>query len=143
MGLTTFATNWREARTRSAEVRKRFLERQIEEFYGPLLAVSHRRNAIYDIRQRLSTAFEADPEKRRTIRHFIRKNYFEKLNAEIEEILTRRLHLLEDAKMPESFRIFLTHSIQTDLQTRLWNDQHIDNRIVEGTRFPNTFRSPS
>ena len=58
---------------------------------------------------------------------------------EIEEILTRRLHLLEDAKMPESFRIFLTHSIQTDLQTRLWNDQHIDNQVVRGTSFPPTF----
>ena len=55
--LTTYATNWREARTRSAEVRKRFLERQIEEFYGPLLAISYRRNAIYDIRQRLLDGF--------------------------------------------------------------------------------------
>jgi hypothetical protein len=139
--LTSYTTSKREERTRSAEVRKRFLERQIEEFYGPLLAISHRRDAIYEIRQRLSAAFETEPDKRRTIRTFIRKNYFEKLNMEIEEILTRKLHLLEDAKLPESFQAFLTHSIQVDLQTRLWNEKNIDNQIVKGIPFPQTFSS--
>ncbi len=41
--------------------------------------------------------------------------------------------------MPDSFQSFLTHAIQTDLQTRLWTDEHIDNQVVSGTSFPPTF----
>src|SRR5271166_356124 len=36
--------------------------------------------------------------------------------------------------MPDSFQNFLTHTIQGDLQTRLWTDEHIDNRVVEDAR---------
>ncbi len=41
--------------------------------------------------------------------------------------------------MPDSFQTFLTHAIQADLQRRLWTDEHIDNRIVEGTPCPPAF----
>jgi hypothetical protein len=58
--LNALVTSWREVRARRDETRKRFLERQIEEFYGPLLALSRQRNAIHDIRERLFAAFESD-----------------------------------------------------------------------------------
>ena len=133
--LGNFATNQREARSRSDELRKRFLEKQIEEFYGPLLAISQRRDAISDIRQKLIMAFEPDKDKSARIRSFIRKNYYEKLNHEMEDILTRKLHLLEDTEMPSSFRTFLIHAIQADLQYKLWREEQIDNRIFEGNAF--------
>jgi hypothetical protein len=57
----------------------------------------------------------------------------------MQQIITNKLHLLEDTKMPDSFQKFLTHSIQADLQTRLWTDEHIDNRVVEGISFPQAF----
>ena len=57
----------------------------------------------------------------------------------MQQIITNKLHLLEDTKMPDSFQNFLTHTIQGDLQGRLWTDEHIDNRVVEGIGFPQAF----
>jgi hypothetical protein len=37
--LGSYLTNRRDAEARRVEIRKRYLERQIEEFYGPLLAI--------------------------------------------------------------------------------------------------------
>ena len=137
--LNALVTSWREVRARRDETRKRFLERQIEEFYGPLLALSRQRNAIHDIRERLFAAFDSDEDKSATIRQFVRQRYYEKLDLEMQQILTNKLHLLEDTKMPDSFQNFLTHTIQADLQGRLWTDEHIDNRVVEGLGFPQAF----
>ena len=71
--LNALVTSWREVRTRRDETRKRFVERQIEEFYGPLLAISRQRNAVHDIRERLVAAFESDKDKSATIRQFVRQ----------------------------------------------------------------------
>ncbi len=56
--LGNYATKRREAQNRAAEVRKQFLEKQIAEFYGPLLSLLSRVDAIQDIRKRLIEAFQ-------------------------------------------------------------------------------------
>ena len=111
--LGNFATKRRDAITRAAEIRKQFLERQIEEFYGPLLSLSSRIAAIRDIRDRLVDAFEKKGENLNgdtlvKLRRFVRTEFTMPTNRQIEQILTNRLHLLGEDNMPETFFLFLT-----------------------------------
>jgi hypothetical protein len=143
-GLGNRATNRRETRLRIDEIRKRFLERQIEEFYGPLLAISRRINAIGAIRQTLIDAFDAaghnrDSELVMKIRGFIRTQYFMPSHLEIQDILTRKLHLLGEKQMPNSFQSFLNYATQYSIQRRLWTEENIDNMFVKGPTYPEKF----
>jgi hypothetical protein len=142
--LGNFATKRRDAITRAAEIRKQFLERPIEEFYGPLLSLSSRIAAIRDIRDRLVDAFEKKGENLNgdtlvKLRRFVRTEFTMPTNRQIEQILTNRLHLLGEDNMPETFFLFLTSTIQAEIQSKLWAEQNIDSQIVRGLPFPKAF----
>ena len=142
--LSSYMTNRRDAEARRAEIRKRYLERQIEEFYGPLLAISRRVDAVHAIRDTLLKAFQATDQKQdknllKQIGEFTSAEYSQPAYREMQEILTKKLHLLEETGIPSSFQIFLDRTVQRSIQTRLWTDKHIDNSIVEGIPYPHEF----
>jgi hypothetical protein len=142
--LSSNAANRRDAKARREEIRKRHLERQIEEFYGPLLAISRRVEAVHEIRDKLFKAFEATGERSdgdllKRVVNFTSSEYSQPSYAEIQEILTKKLHLLEDTNIPDSFQLFLNRTVQRSIQTRLWTQEHIDNSVVRGDPYPHEF----
>src|SRR5271166_3242370 len=135
--LTASAAIRREAEARREEIRKNHLELQIKEFYGPLLAISRRVEAVHAIRDELVKAFkdkgeEPESDLLRRLTNFTSSRFSQPAYAEMQEILTRKLHLLEDTEISSSFQEFLDRIVQRSIQSRLWTEEHIDNTIVKG-----------
>jgi len=130
----------REDQTRRLEKTIRHLERQIEEFYGPLFNLVHQIVIANHVQQRIlsgSSKGKLSDEQYLRVRRFFQERFFFPIHAEITQILKNRLHLVEGANMPPEFYQYLKHSIQEQSQSMLWNNQQIDTSFVQGEPYPN------
>jgi hypothetical protein len=127
------------ARKSQAEARQRYLQRQIEEFYGPLFSLVWQVFTCNHLQHRILSAGKLDQDQRgRVVEHFATA-YFKPLHDEIRQVLKSKLYLVQGADMPQSFYDYLQSSTQEILQHELWAREHIDTSFIQGQRFPDAF----
>ena len=130
----------REDDTRRLESTLRHLERQIEEFYGPLFNLVHQIVIANHVQHKiLSGAGSAQLARDRveTVQRMFRKRFFFPVHAEVNEILKTRLHLVEGTQMPDVFYRYLRHALQEQAQAALWEEHQVDTGFVPGEPYPN------
>jgi len=141
--ITNYLTKKKEDRVRQLEGTKKHLERQIEEFYGPLFNLVHQIVVCNHVQHEIlyskdskgnsiKSASDADE-----VRQFFQENYFIPLHDEMIRILKTKLYLVEGAEMPDSFYKYLRHSIQEQVQGTLWRKHGVDTSHVAGLPYPN------
>lgn len=141
--VTNYLVKEKEDRVRQLEGTKKHLERQIEEFYGPLFNLVHQIVVCNHVQHQIlysedskgnSIKSAADADK---VRQFFQDNYFVPLHEEMIRILKTKLYLIEGAEMPDSFYKYLRHSIQEQVQGTLWRKHGVDTSHVRGLPYPN------
>jgi hypothetical protein len=135
----------REDRARKLDAHKKHLERQIEEFYGPLFNIIIRLESAVEIQnkilaERSRKGIDSNSNEMLVLRRFVKEQFTRPLNAQIEKILAEKLYLVGSRQIPLSFRSFLNHSIQNDLQYRLWSEKNVSTLDIDGIPFPRAFK---
>ena len=139
--VTYAYTKRREDRTRRIELRLRYLQRQIEELYGPLYSLILQIFNVWEVRERLVGAdgTRLATEHRDRVEKYLWEEYFFPLHKEIRDLLRTKLYLLDGHEIPPSFEQYLQHSTQEACQIRLWSDLGIDTRHISGVEWPPEF----
>jgi hypothetical protein len=140
--VTYFLAKRREDDTRRLERTVRRVERQIEEFYGPLFNLVHQVVIANHVQHKILAGAgtgKLDRDKAEAVRRFFRERYFFPVHAEIIQILKTRLHLAEGAAMPEVFYRYVRHAVQEQAQSALWQNDQVDTSFVPGEPYPNDF----
>jgi hypothetical protein len=138
--VTYFLAKRREDNTRRLERTARHLERQVEEFYGPLFNLVHQVVIANHVQHKILSGTakgKLTPEQAEAVRRFFRERFFFPVHAEINQILKTRLHLVEGAAMPEVFYRYVKHAVQEQAQALLWQEQQVDTSFVPGEPYPN------
>jgi hypothetical protein len=135
----------REAETRRAEATLKHIERQIEEFYGPLLCLIEQIFNVWTVRENLlfppgrpSSIAATDP-RRNEIFTFFQTRYFFPFHEKIRDVLASRLYLVDGGSVPESFSQYLEHSTQQVVQHRLYADFAVSTDHIPGVPWPDAF----
>jgi hypothetical protein len=135
---------WRQAdRSRRIERTLARLERQIGDFYGPILGLVKQYRIVKEIREDILTkgreAKKLDDEQSVTVKRFVYENFYEPIHKRITEILDGRLYLVEKGKIPKSFQEYLRTAVQEKIQYSLWTEKKIGTDFLEGRGFPESF----
>ena len=128
---------YRERERVAREARSKYLERQIEELYGPLFKITMQ--IVTTNHVRFGVVKSVPAEKRGEIDQMFYREHFRPLHDSARELLKAKLHLVESSALPRSFYDYLRHSIQERVQQDLWQQHQIDTNSVEGVRFPDSF----
>jgi hypothetical protein len=132
-------------RTRRLELRLKYYEQQIQEFYAPLYSNIQLIWNVWSIGERFKGAITEDPsdirrdEVHKKIRRTLDIKYFLPLHDEIRLILKTKLFLIEGIDMPESYIAYLRHSVTEDIRNRLEEEDGIDTSSVRAIEFPTEF----
>jgi hypothetical protein len=135
----------REDHTRRLEATQKHIERQIEEFYGPLLNLIEQVFNVWAVREKIiqqngsSTLPPGKNKQNNEIRYYVQENYFFPLHEKIRELLTEKLYLTDGGHIPESFRAYLEHSTQQIVQKALEKELNLDMRNVPILPWPDSF----
>lgn len=135
----------REDRTRRLETILKHTQRQIDEFYGPLVNLIEQIFATWSVRERILFPDGRPQDLQKSalltegIPAFFQEFYFFPLHERIREILMTKLHLIEGAEPPKSFQQYLEHSTQQMIQHRLWKELGIATDHVAGVPWPGQF----
>jgi hypothetical protein len=137
-GLGWFVASWltsrREDRTKRLQLTIEQAEKQVSEFYSPLIFSIERLDAIYRIKNDMVVAC---PDKKGPIEEVAYAEYFLPTHQEIATILKTRIHLLEGSAVPLSLIDYIDHFTSENLAWRLRRDG-ID-VWSEVRRFPSDF----
>jgi hypothetical protein len=138
--VTYYLTKRKEDRVRRIENTIKYLERQIQEFYGPLFNLVHQIVICNHVQHSLIYSGRTpniSADDRAKIEQFFQEKYFIPLHEEMIRILKTKLYLIDGIEMPDSFYTYLRHSTQEQVQRALWNGYHIDTSHVRGIPYPN------
>jgi hypothetical protein len=139
---TSHLARRREEEKRRTDSTIKYLERQIEEFYGPLFSVLHQIFVAYDVQSRIVQGLRGWEDQQRAAQEeskvvqFFQKHYFIPLHEEMKLILKSKLYLMQGSEMPTSLYKYLRHSIQERAQFELWNEMGVDTSFVKGLPYP-------
>lgn len=132
-------------RTRRLELRLKYYERQIQEFYAPLYSNIQLIWNVWRIGERFSKEISQDDnnlpieEVKAKIGRTLGIKYYLPLHTETREILKAKLFLVEGAEMPGSFTDYLMHSVMEDVQRRLAEEDNVVTSSVPGVGWPYKF----
>ena len=132
---------------RQREARIDYIQQQIEEFYAPLWSLIEQSRIVYEVaRQRLPTREDGMTDRSKFTKQdneiymFFNENYYSRINFEIAEIIRKKVYLLRDGVMPESFYDFIEHQTISETLYQLWKQKGIDSTgKVKGKAFPRQF----
>ncbi len=108
-------THHRDERSRRHQASLKFIERQLEELYGPLAFLLHEgRRAFSDLleslgRSHIFTEGVELPEEEHSTWMFWVENSFLPKNQKIKELLMTKTHLIEGEQFPQNYVAFLDH----------------------------------
>jgi hypothetical protein len=139
-------TTIHEVNTRRRVARLEHLQTTIEEFYGPLLGITHQTSVIFNIATRILPVDQRNRidqsrfhDKDIDAWRFLQEQYFFPLNGEAVSLLKTKSYLI-GSQIPESFQSFLLHATQFECLFRLWRTTGIDtSQKVEKLGFPERF----
>ena len=136
--VTDAFTRLRESKIRRQTTALQYRERQLGEFYGPLISLIEQIQSVYQIKTDLlkAGANRPSPEQREKIDDYFWRTHFNPLHVAIRGLFRSKLYLLEDGKKPESFVKYFQHSVQEEAQKEIARDLHIDTSFLEGVEYP-------
>jgi hypothetical protein len=126
----------REGEARRQQASLKFLERQIEELYGPLLGLLDQGEAVFAVAHQRRD--KGDPDADKAWRYFT-ETYFLPLNAQMVALLRSKVHLMEGRKWPESYLSFFRHQAQFEGLHNLWAEEGVSSLNVQGAPWPSQF----
>lgn len=135
----------REDRTRRLEAVLMRTQRQIDEFYGPILDLIEQIFNVWVIRENIlfpngrPGSIEGGNLQHHKIPAFFQEAYFFPLHEKIREILMSKLHFVEGLQVPASFEQYLEHSTQQLVQHRLWKELGVSTEHIPGVPWPSQF----
>ncbi len=135
----------REDRTRRLEAVLLRTQRQIDEFYGPILNLIEQIFNVWTVRENIlfpdgrPDSLENGSLQNQKVPAFFQEAYFFPLHEMIRNILMSKLHLVEGLRVPESFEQYLEHSTQQLVQHRLWKELEVPTDHIPGIPWPDRF----
>jgi hypothetical protein len=139
--LINFYIRKKEDKTKRLQIKLEYLNKQIEELYGPLYSYIQQIFNYWDVQQELISPNDINNQDRDRIIIFFREKYFYPLHNQIRDLLKNKFNLIEGNKLPESFRKYLQHSTLETTQITLWNELNIDTQHTNGIPWPNEFEN--
>ena len=136
--LTDILTRLRETRARRQAAALQHRERQLGEFYGPLLSLIEQIQSVYAIKEDLLKAAHnrLPPDQRNRIEHYFWITHFNPLHEAIRDLFRTKLYLPEGGKPPASFDTYFKHSVQEKAQKEIASDLGIDTSFLAGVSYP-------
>jgi len=134
-----FITKALERQQKRVEFRRSYIQRQIEEFYGPLYSLVWQIFSSNSLQHLIVTQCALNSEEREKVRNYFFEMHFLPLHTRIREILETKLYLVDGTEMPLSIYEYLTHSQQEDIQRQLWTIHRVSTIAVPGKPFPPKF----
>jgi hypothetical protein len=141
--LGWFITNYLEFRkgekNRRIQESLKYLQEQIEDFYGPLFNIITQVSISSNVLENLlrnDRNKEGMEDRHRKILHFFQANYFVPLHHQFNAVIKNKLYLAEGNELPESFYQYSRHAIQEQAQLSLWTENGVDTSDVPGIPYP-------
>jgi len=134
-----FTTKSLDRRQKRVEFRRAYVQRQIEEFYGPLYSLIWQIFSSNSLQQRMLQECPLNEDEKKRVKQYFFEVHFLPLHARIKNILDSKLYLIDGTEMPLCVYECLTHSQQEDTQRQLWITQGVSTTAVRGTSFPPGF----
>src|SRR3954447_16901546 len=135
-----FISNWltkrREEEARRQQAAIKHLERQMEEFYGPLLGLIEQSGAVFSVATQRRQLGDQDAEK---AWHYFIEKYFLPLNLQMVNLLSTKVHLRNTDTWPPSYLAFFEHQAQFESLHNLWADMRVDSSTIKGPGWPKNF----
>jgi len=128
----------RNALIRLQKSRLRYLQRQIEEFYGPLFNIVSQMIVANQVRLHLTEQNVAAAILGK-VDAFLYEQYFRDLHQKVSDILSSKLYLVDGVDLPDSFHVYLRHAMQEKVQLDLWRSLQMDTSSLKGIPFPDQF----
>jgi hypothetical protein len=136
----------REGEARRQEAALKHLQRQIEEFYGPLLGLIQRSRHVYATAcKRLPTGADGRIDQARfsesdwQVWNYFTETYFLEINREIAALLNTKGYLMGVHAAPTSYRDYLQHQVEQEALHRLWKERGISSLSTQGAGWPLQF----
>ena len=132
------------------EATLRHLESQIKELYGPLLGLIQYSSNVYNVVATILPSVDNKQQRTDPSRfsdehweawRFICESYFHPINAEVRNLISSKMHLLESDPRPQSFDAFFQHVAHFECRYKLWKEKEIDTSYMSGPAYPRTFES--
>lgn len=125
----------REEASRQRDAARRYIERQMEEFYGPLAGLLQQSKDIYDILVERRSKYERD----NSVEDYFTSHYFVPINREIFDLIMKKGYLMDTLESPSSFQDFAKHNSRIAVLYNLAKDTGKDSHKVENKGFPKEF----
>jgi hypothetical protein len=122
-GLGWFVASWlasrREDRTKRLQLTIEQAEKQVSEFYSPLIFLIERLDATYRAKQGMLAAC---PDKKGPIEEVAYTEHFLPTHQEIATILKTKIRLLEGSEIPPPLLNYIDHFTSENIAWRLKRD---------------------
>lgn len=128
-----------DERGERAQLRAQRLQDQIQQLYGPLFSVIDQLDTCDRIEPRIFHDNPLSDEQRETARRFMCYEFYLPLHKQIREIVQSKLYLIDGLAVPQSFRDYMDHSMQYEIQMRLWFEKGVASDKTPGTPYPFAF----
>jgi hypothetical protein len=131
----------KEQSTRKEEAALKFLQRQIEELYGPLSGLLQRTATVHTIaRARLFRDgrfdWDALTDEEKRLWQFFNTHYLIPTNDQILDLVNSKSFLFEGEVAPPAVQQFRTHALQYKLVNTIWDHTGLDAKFIDHGRFP-------
>ncbi|TWA98613.1 hypothetical protein [Bradyrhizobium stylosanthis] len=140
-------TSQREELRRRTEAQFRFVERQLEELYGPLSAELYEgRRTFSDLLESLGRdyVFPANdilsPLELKTWLFWAESDFLPR-NERIKVLLMRKTHLIEGPTFPDSYVLFLDHCNSWAINHLRWKQQQVEYSWHSKVNWPEAFET--
>jgi hypothetical protein len=134
-----FVTKALERRQKRVEFRRAYVQRQIEEFYGPVYSLIWQLFTNRDLQDRILQKCKLSNDEEQRVRQYFFETHFFPLHSRITEILESKLYLVDGTEMPLSVYEYLKHAQQEDVQRQLWVNHGISTIAVQVCLFLMSF----
>ena len=143
--VTNLLSQQREERKARLEANVAFVERQLEELYGPLVALMYEGRQVFaELLQTLGRnhVFTGEhplpKDEQRTWLYWAEKSFLPR-NRLIRDLLTSKPHLVEGKDFPDSYITFFQHESSWAIHHARWLDDQVPYRWHASVDWPTDF----
>lgn len=137
--LINFYIRKKEDKTKRLQIKLEYINKQIEELYGPLYSYIQQIYNYWEVHQQLLQPQGLNSDDKQRIVIYFREKYFYPLHIQIRDLLKEKMNLIEEIELPNSFWTYLQHSTLETTQITIWNELNISTQHVKGIPWPNEF----
>jgi hypothetical protein len=117
-----YLTRWREDRTKRIQLTIEHAEKQLSEFYSPLLALVEQLDTIADASGEIE---KADIKDRPNIDRIMWEDVYSPIHEEILSILKTKIHLIDGFDIKSSFTEYFRHYASQKIYWHLLAKDHV------------------